>query len=149
MTTITATTVTPASAAITHTTSSTPITRRSLWKPALASGLVAAAATTVTVVVARAADVAVAVQGERIPLLGFAQLTLVGTLIGFVLAKVMAKRADHPYRTFVRTTVVLTALSIVPDAIVDASAGSKLVLAFTHLLAAAIVIPAIASRLAD
>ena len=32
---------------------------------------------------------------------------------------------------------------------VEATAGSKVVLALTHLVAAAIIIPAIASRLAD
>jgi hypothetical protein len=147
MTTITATTVTPTTAAATTPVASTA--RRPLWKVATVSGLAAACATTATVVVARAADVAVAVQGEEIPLLGFAQLTLVGTLIGFVLAKVLSKRADHPHRTFVRTTVGLTALSIVPDVVADATVGSRLVLALTHVIAAAIVIPAIASRLAD
>ena len=37
----------------------------SLWKPGLLAGLVAAVATTTVVMVARAADVPVAVQGER------------------------------------------------------------------------------------
>jgi hypothetical protein len=141
MTTITATNVTSPS---TPTASS-----RSIWKVATVSGIAAAVATTLTVVVARAADVAVAVQDEQIPLFGFAQLTFVGALIGLALAKVLSKRARHPHRTFVRTTVVLTALSIVPDVIADASTGSKLVLALTHVMAATIVVPAIASRLAD
>ena len=46
-------------------------------------------------------------------------------------------------------TVALTALLLVPDLMVEATAGSKVVLALTHLVAAAIIIPAIASRLAD
>jgi hypothetical protein len=41
----------------------------------------------------------------------------------------------------------LTALSLVPDAIVDADPATKALLMLTHLVAAAIVIPAIARRL--
>ncbi|MGD9997274.1 MAG: DUF6069 family protein [Ilumatobacteraceae bacterium] len=145
MTTITPTAVPTAS----DTSASTSTQHRPLWKAAGLSGLAAAAATTVTVVAARAADIAVAVQGEQIPLLGFAQLTLIGALLGLVVAQVLSRRAAHPRRTFVRTTVALTALSIIPDVVVDATLGSKLVLALTHVVAASIVIPAIAARLAD
>jgi hypothetical protein len=38
-------------------------------------------------------------------------------------------------------------LSFVPDVIVDATTATKLVLITTHLVAAAIVVPAIARRL--
>jgi predicted membrane channel-forming protein YqfA (hemolysin III family) len=104
-------------------------------------------ATILIVAVARAADVAVAVQGERIPPAGFAELTLVGAVIGVVLAKSFARRAAEPRRTFVRVTVALTALSLVPDAIADASTGTKLVLMLTHVVAASIIIPRLAARL--
>ena len=96
---------------------------------------------------ARAADVAVAVQGERIPVVGFAHFTLVGALIGVLLAKALARRARQLRRTFITTTLVLTALSLVPDVIVDASTASKAVRMLTHVVAAAIVVPALASRL--
>jgi hypothetical protein len=43
--------------------------------------------------------------------------------------------------------VALTALSLVPDAIADASTGTKLVLMLTHVVAASIVIPRLAARL--
>jgi hypothetical protein len=43
--------------------------------------------------------------------------------------------------------VTLTALSLVPDLIVGATAGSKTVLMLTHLVAAAIAIPVLARRL--
>ncbi|WP_345482543.1 DUF6069 family protein, partial [Actinopolymorpha pittospori] len=59
----------------------------------------------------------------------------------------LARWARHPRRTFLRTTVVLTALSLVPDAIADASSPTKALLMLTHLVAAAIVVPAIARRL--
>jgi peptidoglycan/LPS O-acetylase OafA/YrhL len=121
--------------------------RPTFWKAGVVSGIAAAVATTLIAVAARAADVSLAVDGEKIPLLGFAQLTLVGALIGTVMARVMSRRARQPRRTFVVTTVVLTALSLVPDVTVDAPTSSKLVLMLTHVVAAAIVVPALANRL--
>lgn len=126
---------------------STVTDRRRVWPAGLASGVAAAAATTITVLIARAGGVGVAVQGEEIPLLGFAQLTLVGALIGIALARVLSRRARRPRSTFVRTTVALTALSVVPDVLVDATTGSKLVLALTHVVAAAIVVPVLAASI--
>ncbi|MFI1239497.1 DUF6069 family protein [Nocardia salmonicida] len=60
----------------------------------------------------------------------------------------MRKWAGNPRTGFVRTTVALTALSLVPDVIVNASIDTKLTLILTHLVAAAIVIPTVAARLA-
>lgn len=48
-----------------------------------------------------------------------------------------------------KTTIVLTALSVVPDVILSTDAASKLTLILAHLVAAAIVIPALSSRLAE
>lgn len=45
-------------------------------------------------------------------------------------------------------TVVLTVLSLVPDVLVDAAPATKALLMLTHLVAAAIVIPMVARRLA-
>ena len=129
------------------TTTSATTVRPSLWKPGLLAGLVAAVATTTVVVVARAADVPVAVQGEQIPLAGFAQLTLVATVIGIVIARVLSTRARHPRHTFMVATVALTAVSLVPDVLADATTASRLTLGLTHLVAAAIVIPTLAKRL--
>jgi hypothetical protein len=133
----------------TSTATRTTTTVRTLWKAGVVSGLVASVATTFTAAVARAADVPLAVKGEAIPIAGFAQLTFVGAMLGLVLAKVLNRRASNPRRTFLRTTVVLTALSIVPDFLADATTASRVVLAVTHLIGAAIIVPAIASRLAD
>ena len=123
--------------------------RRPLWRAGVVSGLAAAAATCLVVVAARAGGVAVAVQGERIPILGFAQLTMVGALLGIGVAKVFSRHASRPRHTFARMTVALTALSIVPDVIADATVGTKFVLALTHVVAAAIIVPAIASRVPE
>jgi Family of unknown function (DUF6069) len=44
-------------------------------------------------------------------------------------------------------TVALTAVSLVPDVLADATTASRLTLGLTHLLVAAIVIPTLAKRL--
>lgn len=124
-----------------------PTTPHRLLVPGLISGAIAVLATSATVLVAHAAGEDVAVGGEQIPVAGFAQFVLVGALIGIALARVLSRRAQRPRSTFVRTTVALTALSIVPDLVIEASIGSKLVLIATHLIAAAIIIPTLATRL--
>ena len=143
----TATLATSTSTSTSATTTSAATVHPSVWKPGLLAGLVAAVATTTVVMVARAADVPVAIQGEQIPLAAFAQLTLVATIIGIVIARVLSTRARHPRHTFVVVTVALTAVSLVPDVLADATTASRLVLGLTHLVAAAIVIPTLAKRL--
>lgn len=122
---------------------------RRIWRTGAVAGLTAAAATTAVAAIGHAADVSLDVAGTAIPVLGFAQLTLVGALLGTILAVVLSRRASRPQRTFVGTTVVLTALSLVPDLTADAASGTRALLALTHLVAAAIVIPALASKLTD
>lgn len=120
-----------------------------LLRRGAAAGLVAAVATTGVASAAGAIGVSLSVGGESIPLLGFAQLTLFAAAIGIAIAAVMARRATRPQRTFVATTLVLTALTFLPDVLADAQVSTKLTLMFTHVVAAAIVIPALASRLPD
>jgi uncharacterized membrane protein YoaK (UPF0700 family) len=78
---------------------------------------------------------------------GFAVLTVVFSLMGVALAAVLARRARQPRSTFVRTSVVLTALSLVPDLVADATTDTRVLLMVTHLVAAAIVVPTVARRL--
>ena len=66
------------------------------------------------------------------------------TAVGVLIARTLGRRARRPRSTFVRTTIVLTALSIVPDVILSAAISTKVTLVLTHLVAAAIVIPALA-----
>ncbi len=146
------TTFATTAATITTTTTTTETTAgttraRAIWAAGLVSGAVAAVSTTVVAAVARSADVPLAIDGEQIPLLGFAQLTMMCAVIGTVLAASFSKWARRPQHTFVVTTVALTALSLVPDVAADATTGSKLVLMLTHLVAAVIVVPALAKRL--
>ena len=122
---------------------------RPLVRTGLAAAVVASVATTVVAAVGHAAGVSLDISGEAIPMYGFAQLTAFFSLVGLGLAVVLARRAGAPRRTFLRTTVALTALSLVPDAVVDAAVGTKGLLMLSHLVAAAIVIPAISSRLPE
>jgi peptidoglycan/LPS O-acetylase OafA/YrhL len=120
-----------------------------VWKQGLVAGLAASVATTAVVVVARAIDVPVDAAGESIQILGFAQMTLLCTAIGILLARVIGRRAARPRALFTKVTVALTALSFVPDLTLDAGTATKVTLMLTHLVAAAIVIPALAGRLPE
>jgi peptidoglycan/LPS O-acetylase OafA/YrhL len=126
-----------------------PASARQLWRTGIVAGLAASVATAAGAAVAHALDVSLKVGGQAIPLLGFAQMTLAGAIIGTILAVVLSRRAERPRRTFLTTTVVLVAASFVPDVIADAPGSTRLVLALTHVIAAVIVIPALAARLAE
>lgn len=132
----------------TATSTTTRSARRTLWLAGLASGAVAAVATTVVAAVADATDHPLLVDGEKIPVAGFAQMTVIGTIIGVVLALVFRRKADRPRRTFVRTTSVLTAVSCVPSVAMGLGdgVGNTTVLVATHVIAAAIVVPVLAAR---
>ena len=122
----------------------------SLWRSGVVAGAAAAIATTAIVAAARALDVPVeTAAGKSIPIAGFAQMTLFFTAVGVLLARVIARRAGQPRSAFMTTTVALTALSVVPDLVLSTGAASKLTLVATHVVAAAIVIPALSSRLSD
>ena len=123
--------------------------KRELRRTGAIAGVAAAVATVGVAAAADAIGVPIKIAGESIPLVGFAQLTLFFTLVGVVMASVMARRASHARHMFVSTTLALTALSFVPDVLADAQTATKLTLVLTHVVAAAIVIPALASRLAD
>jgi uncharacterized protein DUF6069 len=143
---VTATTIT---APVADVQGSTTRTNRHLLRTGIVAGLVASAATATTAALAHAAGVSLAVGGEAIPVLGFAQITFVMTLVGVAIAAVLSRKTQHPARTFVRTTVALTLVSFLPDVFADAAASTRLVLMLTHVVAAAIVVPALASRLSD
>jgi hypothetical protein len=130
--------------AITVPQTATPaVTRVPTWRSGLATGAIAAALTTALAVALRSAGVPLDIAGEEIPILGFAQMVLLCTVVGIVLARRMRRT------TFVITTVALTVLSFVPDVTADTGTASKLGLALTHVVAAAIVIPRLARPLSD
>ena len=137
----------------THTTPSAPTLaaeRQPVWKHGVASAVVASVATTVLAAVASAAGVSFADStGASIPIAGFAQLTLAFSLVGVGIAAVLARKARRPRATFVRTALALTALSFVPDLTFGFGVGSAATLITLHTVAAAILVPTLARRLAQ
>lgn len=134
-------------ATLTSTVSTT--STRSLLRAGALAGLAASVATVAVAGVTHAAGVSLDVSGEPIPLDGFAILTAACTLLGVLLAVVLAKWAAHARATFVTVTGALVVLSFVPDVLADAAVSTKALLIATHLVAAAIVIPALAARLPE
>ncbi|GAA1072245.1 DUF6069 family protein [Tsukamurella spumae] len=138
MSTIAATTASPARAG-----------RLPLWRHGLAAAVGASIVTTAIAAIASGAGVTFAgPDGASIPLLGFAQLTLVFSLIALGIAAVLARRARRPRATFVRVCAGLLVLSFVPDLTFGFDGASAAVLILTHIAAAAIVVPVLARRLA-
>ncbi len=137
----------------THDTFTTPAPvaeQQPVWRQGVAAAGVATVATTALAAVASAAGVSFAdAHGESIPLFAFAQLTLVFSLIGVGIAAAMARRARRPRSTFTRTAVTLTLLSFVPDLTFGFDAASAATLIALHTVAAVIVVPVLAGRLAE
>src|SRR4051794_37494666 len=123
------------------TTSTSPLTApatttgRVSWASGLVTVAVAAAVVAVLALGLQAVGVDLAVGGESVPWFAFAQMVGLGGIIGIVLARHLGRTA------FVRTTVALTALSCVPSVALGDTAGDKLGLVLTHLVAAAIIVP--------
>ncbi|MDX3099921.1 DUF6069 family protein [Nonomuraea angiospora] len=129
------------------TTTTTTAPAKPLITGGLTAAVVAAAATAAVAAAGEFAGISLVVGGASIPVSGFAVLTVIFSVVGLVLALVLARSVRRPRTAFVRTTIVLTALSLVPDVLADASVATKVLLMLTHVVAAAIVIPVIARRL--
>ena len=121
----------------------------SLRRTTVVVGLAGAAVTTAAAAVAHAAGVSFEIEGEMIPLLGFAQMTFLGAVLGGVILAVLNRRSESPRRRFLQTTAVLTALSCVPSVAWPDDAASKVVLVALHVLAAAIIVPVLARHAHD
>jgi hypothetical protein len=89
--------------------------RRPVWKHGLVAAVLASGATTLIATGAHATGETFENQGAGIPPIAFTQLTLLFSLVGVGLAAILARTARRPRRAFLVTTVVLTALSVVPD----------------------------------
>lgn len=117
-----------------------PASGRVTWGAGIATGLVAAAVVTALAAVLSASGHALTLSDGAIPVIGFAQFVLAGALVGIVLARHTSRRA------FYRTTIALTALSVIPSIALGATAADKLGLVLTHVVAAAIIVPRLARR---
>ena len=127
---------------------------RPVWQVSALAGLTAAVATELYGLAARAAGVPMAAAGlgsakaTPITVGMFAMGTLICTFWGTILAVVLARYAAHPARIYAGATLVLTALSLViPLTAADTAPATRLTLAAAHLIAAAIIIPAVTRRL--
>jgi hypothetical protein len=125
-----------------------------LWRAGAAASVAAAVATESLAAIGRAAGVPMlagapwAPSATKIAVLTTGLTTLVCAAIGTVLAVALARWARRPARTFTVSTVALTVLSLVdPVLAADTAPATKITLASAHLLAAAIVIPALARQL--
>jgi Family of unknown function (DUF6069) len=114
--------------------------------------LIAGIANSVVGIGADAAGVAMAVKGfgseirESIPVYAYFVSTMFGGAVGFLLMLAM-KRFGATRKTFFIVTGVLTVISFLSPLTADASSGTKIVLESLHVIAAAIVIPALAKGL--
>ena len=123
--------------------------RSRLLLPGLAAAATAAVAVTVVAALAMAigVDFELPDGGETIPLIGFTQLTFTFSVVGVILALAIRRWAAQPARAWIRVTIALTALSLVPPFLVGANLATECTLVLVHLVAAAVVIPVIARRL--
>lgn len=123
---------------------------RGLARTGLVSVPVAMAATTLVAALARAAgvDFELPEGGEAIPLPGFAVVTGFFSLLGVAMALAFRRWSSRPAEHFVRATVTLTAISLVPPFLVGATPATVATLVLLHLVAAAVVIPTLARTLA-
>jgi hypothetical protein len=121
----------------------------SLRRTTVVAGLVAAAVATAVAAAVHVAGVSFEVDGEVIPLAGFAQMTFLGAVIGGVILAVLNRRSRSARRRFLQTAVALAALSCVPSVTWPDDAATKLALVALHVLAAAIVVPALVCHARD
>ncbi|MFF7871487.1 DUF6069 family protein [Streptomyces qaidamensis] len=128
---------------------------RPVWLVGILATLAGAVVTEAFALVARAAGVPMeaagpgATEAAEIPVGGFFGGVVFWSVAGIVLAVAFARWAGRPARTFTVTTVALTALSLVGPAVAPHTATStQIVLAASHVVAAAVVVPLLARRLA-
>lgn len=125
--------------------------RTRILVPGLVAAVVAAAATTLIAIGARAVgvDFEVPDNGQSIPLSAFPVSTFVLSTLGVAGAAVSQRRSRHPAPTLLRVALTLTVLSLAPPLLAGANAATALSLILAHLVAAAIVIPVLASTVRD
>ena len=148
MSTTAASTPTPAAA------SAAFLARRPAWQVSYLSGLAASIVVETWGLAARAAGVPMRAAGvgshhaTPITVGMFAMGTMVVTFWFTFAVVLMARFAKNPGRAYLRTALPLLALSLaVPLTAADTAISTKLTLAAAHLIAGAIIIPAVARRL--
>lgn len=130
------------------------LTQRPVWLVGVVAVLVGAVVTEGFALATRGLGVSMEVVGPgadepaEIPVGGFATAVVMYSVLGILLAVALARWASRPARIFLVTTVALTAVSLVPPFLTeDTDTSTQLVLAVAHLVAAAVIIPALTRRL--
>ena len=124
-----------------------------MWAVGAVAGVISSVVVIALVAIAEAADVPMEVaenstkQAEQIPLLGYGMVILSSTLVGLLLATAFARWTPRPRLVFVIVALVLTAVSMAFPATTTATTATKVVLYVTHMIPAALIIPAIAASL--
>ncbi|MGW0911727.1 DUF6069 family protein [Streptomyces sp. NPDC002784] len=140
----------------TRSTLESSLAQRPVWLVGIVATVAGAVVTEAFALGARAAGVPMdaagpgAAEAAEIPVGGFAGGVLFWSVAGIVLAVALARWARRPARVFTVTTVALTALSLVGPAVAPHTATStQIVLAVSHVVAAAVIIPLLARRLSQ
>jgi hypothetical protein len=121
--------------------------RRLIGTTALAT-LAAAVATEMFVALVGAAGPDVTIDGKALGAGGCAMAVIMCMVPAAIVIAALRRWSSNPARTWIRTTVALTVLSFGPDlAVPSTPVASRLTLMAAHLLAAAIIVPAVARRL--
>ena len=130
-----------------------PVHTRS--RPGLAvTGLLATFAAVVVTTLAAALDLAlgadlrVSGSDESIPLSGIAVVTGFFAVVGVLLAAALQRWSARPAQRFLLIALALTAISLVPPLLAAADAATTVALVGLHLVAAAVMIPALTRSLA-
>ncbi|MGH3350848.1 MAG: DUF6069 family protein [Nocardioides sp.] len=129
--------------------------RMPVWLVSITAVVVGALVTGVYEFVTRAIGVPfnVAFPGAEpaaIPATGLAWAVAELGLIGVIVAVCLARFAKRPRSTWKRTTWTLTAISCIPSLIANTdSFATNIMLVVSHLIAAAVIIPVVAARLAE
>jgi hypothetical protein len=126
-----------------------------VWRVGAIATLAGAAFTELFVAGARVIDIPMQAadpgvdHAKDIPVGGVFMAVVMWSVVGVVLAAALSRWTRQPARIFVVTTVTLTVLSLLGPAFAShTETATKVVLALAHIVAAAVVIPPIARRLA-
>jgi hypothetical protein len=145
---------TPASTHTSAAPSAAFLARRPVWQVSYLSGLAASVVVETWGLAARAAGVPMRAAGmgshhaTPITVGMFAMGTMVVIFWSTFAVVVMARFSKNPKRIYLRTALLLLALSLaVPLTAADTATSTKLTLAAAHLIAGAIIIPTVARRL--
>ena len=120
---------------------------RRLAATGLLATVVAMVVTALAAALLKALGVDFVVDGGEIPVAGFASITGLFSVVGIVIAAALLRWSARPAEHFVRIALALTALSLVPPVLWGSGAGTVAGLIVLHLVAAAVMIPALARGL--